>query len=419
MKQLLNTLLAAGVLGACGLASGANVSGTVAYTGSQTGMVYVTLSEPRPPGSNQVLSLDGSSGYAVTTLTDLSGSATGGTGSALTVEYWFKGNVVQSAVRQQSASAYIVVGWNGLAILSNDGGTTGGLSLGASVTDGNWHHVAMTWQKATTNGFATYLNGVLVASRNSSSAAIPNMNAQVYFGAFNGTAEFMNGMINKVAIWNRVLSPAEIQSNMRAGLTGKETGLAGYWNFDDGLGKDLTSYGNDVSLFGGAQIIHADIPGLGAVFSAQLPGPGAYQFTSVPLFNGCLLSAFMDASGDGLLDPTDPRTPPSAPFNLTGDLSGDNLTLEDPPAIQTQPTNVVVNPGGTIVLSVVATGSAPLSYQWSKLGVALANGGRISGAQTAQLPDLRRAGRRRWPLYGRGHQPGRLRRQRPCGGGGV
>ena len=367
MKMLLNTILAAGVLGACGLASGATVSGTVTYTGSQTGAVYVTLSEPRPPGSNQVLSLNGNGAYAITTLTDLSGSANGGTGSALTVEYWFKGSVVQSAVRQQS-SDYIVVGWNGLAILSTDGGTGGGLSLGASVTDGTWHHVAMTWQQATTNGFATYLDGALVASRNSSTNPIPNMGAQVYFGAFNGTAEFMDGMIDEIAIWNRALSPAQIQSTMRTGLTGSETGLAGYWNFDDGLGADLSPYGNNVSLFGGAQIIHADNPGLGPVFTDELPAVGPYQLASVPLFNGCLLSAFMDVAGNGFLNPTDPRTPAGSLFNLAGDLTGQNLALYDPPAILSQSSNVIVNPGGTIVLNVVAGGSAPLSYQWENLG---------------------------------------------------
>ena len=364
--------------------SSATISGTVSYAGSQTGAVYVTVSEPRPAGSNQVLSLDGNQSYATTTLTDLSGSANGGTGSALTIEYWFKGSVVQSAVRQQ-ASDYIVVGWNGLAILSTDGGTGGGLSLGASVTDGNWHHVAMTWQVATQNGFNTYLDGALVASRNSSSTPIPNMNAQVYFGAFNGTAEFMTGMIDEIAIWNRALPAAEIFSNMRTGLTGKEPGLAGYWNFDDGLGKDLTSFGNDCSLLGNAQIKHADIPGLGPEVTVELASLGAYELGLVPLFNGAVLSAFMDSKGTGAPDPSDPRSPPGSPIDLTAAVTGANLTLYDPPAIQTQPTNVTVSTGGTITLSVVATGAAPLSYEWEKLGVALPNGGRISGAQTAQL----------------------------------
>lgn len=367
-----------------GLSFGADISGTINYSGGQTGVVYVTVAEPRPSGSNQVLSLGGNGDYAVTTLTDLSGSANGGTGSELTVEFWFKGSSVQSAVRQQAAD-YIVVGWNGLAILSNDGGVGGGLSLGSTVTDGNWHHVAMTWKQATTNGFATFLDGVRVAARNSSTNPIPNMNAQVYFGAWNGNAEFMNGMIDEIAIWNRALPVAEIRSNMRTGVTGTETGLAGYWNFDDGLGKDLSPYGNGVTLIGNAQIIHVDNPGLGPVFTDELPGVGSYQIGSVPPFNGCLLSGFMDVNGNGLLDPTEPRSATGVPFNLTGDLTGANVALYDPPAILTQSSNVTVNPGGTIVLTVVAGGSAPLSYKWKKQGVDLADGGRVSGAKTAEF----------------------------------
>jgi len=363
---------------------GATISGTVTYSGSHTGAVYVTVAQPRPAGSNQVLHVPGSGGYAVTTLTDLSGSASGGNGSALSVEYWFKGSVVQSAVRQQAAD-YIVVGWNNLAILSNDGGVGAGLNLGASVTDGNWHHVAMTWQQGTKNGFCTYLDGALVASRDSGTTPIPNMNAQVYFGCFNASAEFMNGLLDEVAIWNRALSVDEIRSNMHTGLTGKETGLAGYWTFDDGVGKDLTSAGNDASVLGTAEIIQVDIPGLGPRFTTQLSGPGTYQIASVPLFNGCVLSAFMDTNTNGSPDATEPRSPTAIPFNLTGDLPGANLTLYDPPAITAQPTNVTVTAGGTITLNVTAVGSAPLSYQWLRVGTVVSNGGRFQGAQTSQL----------------------------------
>ena len=46
-------------------------------------------------------------------------------------------------------------------------------------------------------------------------------------------------------------------------------------------------------------------------------------------------------------------------------------------------TNIV--PGSDVSFSVIATGTAPLSYQWQKDGVDLTDGGRITGATTATL----------------------------------
>ncbi len=43
-----------------------------------------------------------------------------------------------------------------LHILSNDGGTGTGIKVGDTATDGNWHHVAMTWKRNTDNGFVSY-----------------------------------------------------------------------------------------------------------------------------------------------------------------------------------------------------------------------------------------------------------------------
>ncbi|HVO23691.1 MAG TPA: immunoglobulin domain-containing protein, partial [Candidatus Margulisiibacteriota bacterium] len=53
------------------------------------------------------------------------------------------------------------------------------------------------------------------------------------------------------------------------------------------------------------------------------------------------------------------------------------LTVNVPPMITTQPQNQTVTLGATATFSVVASGTAPLSYQWSK------NGTAISGATSA------------------------------------
>ncbi|MCX6874715.1 MAG: immunoglobulin domain-containing protein [Verrucomicrobia bacterium] len=56
-----------------------------------------------------------------------------------------------------------------------------------------------------------------------------------------------------------------------------------------------------------------------------------------------------------------------------------------PLAITSQPASVTVNQGGTATFTVAATSTVPLSYQWRKNNVYLADGGDISGAATASL----------------------------------
>ncbi|MBL7818414.1 MAG: VCBS repeat-containing protein [Saprospiraceae bacterium] len=158
--------------------------------------------------------------------------------SAITIEYWFKGTNLQSAVRFQDGNNYIVAGWNGGAgafkhILSNSGGTVGGVAVGAAATDGNWHHIAMTWQRNTTNGFKSYLDGQLVAQTNTFNTALPNLTG-LYLGSFGGASEFMNGTIDEVRVWNVVRTQTEIQAGMNADLSLPQTGLLMYYKFNHG-----------------------------------------------------------------------------------------------------------------------------------------------------------------------------------------
>jgi hypothetical protein len=61
------------------------------------------------------------------------------------------------------------------------------------------------------------------------------------------------------------------------------------------------------------------------------------------------------------------------------------LTVKGPPVITQQPANQSNVVGSTASFSVTAWSTTPLSYQWRKDGVVLANGGRISGATSNPL----------------------------------
>jgi arylsulfatase A-like enzyme len=60
------------------------------------------------------------------------------------------------------------------------------------------------------------------------------------------------------------------------------------------------------------------------------------------------------------------------------------LTVNDP-AINSQPVNQVLPAGTNAVFQIDAAGAGPLTYQWYKDGVALNNGGNVSGATSATL----------------------------------
>ena len=62
-----------------------------------------------------------------------------------------------------------------------------------------------------------------------------------------------------------------------------------------------------------------------------------------------------------------------------------SLIVNVPPSIVTPPQNVSTNVGSTFVLSVSASGTSPLSYQWKKDNVALSNNATISGALSPTL----------------------------------
>ena len=55
---------------------------------------------------------------------------------------------------------------------------------------------------------------------------------------------------------------------MNTTLSGKEQGLVGYWNFDDGTAKDLTVNGNDGTFKGDAKVVDSDL-----ILGVPIPDP--------------------------------------------------------------------------------------------------------------------------------------------------
>ncbi|SVE55211.1 uncharacterized protein METZ01_LOCUS508065, partial [marine metagenome] len=178
--------------------------------------------------------------------------------SGYTIEMWIK--------LEQTNSHYHLMGKrpgcsNSNYQLHTNGGnsaTSFGLHSTVNTTNGGtiywdeWTHLAASASIAE-NFIKLYVNGSLVNS-SSFSGSLPNNSAPVIIGesgCFNGYA---NGQIDEVRIWNRALSAAEVQEKTNKALAvNEETGLAGYWRFDEAGGTivhDISGNGNDGVIYG-------------------------------------------------------------------------------------------------------------------------------------------------------------------------
>lgn len=116
------------------------------------------------------------------------------------------------------------------------------------VPDNIWTHVAMTYDGTNVR---VYINGNLVGTQ--AFGAITSNNEEVLIGARKYTSSpinFFEGSIGDVRIWNTARTALQLQQSMYATLSGTETGLIGYFDFNQGevgqVNTSVTSLTNEV-----------------------------------------------------------------------------------------------------------------------------------------------------------------------------
>jgi hypothetical protein len=124
-----------------------------------------------------------------------------------------------------------------------------------AITTDEWHHLAFTFD-GTTQTILT--DGVVTLSVPTTGTVTHNptaYNSGLGIGArFTGASQFVTGQIDEIRLWNVHRTPAEIQAGMNEVLS-PQSGMVGYWNFDDSTAGDLTANGADGTLMGGATIV--------------------------------------------------------------------------------------------------------------------------------------------------------------------
>lgn len=94
-----------------------------------------------------------------------------------------------------------------------------------------WYHVAVTYDFATTT-MILYKNGIAIDENNAVPAFMGNA---IRIGAYDPNGNLFNGEMDEVRIWDKVLTQAEIQEKMTCEFAGPQTGLVGYYKFNQGL----------------------------------------------------------------------------------------------------------------------------------------------------------------------------------------
>ncbi len=165
--------------------------------------------------------------------------------SVITQEAWVKTNIVEAGpimtkrhADDGSDWASLIVSTGKLRIYADDKATPNtDTPAPTTITDGKWHHVAGVRNN---NTYIVYVDGVLdmTSTDNHVMGGSPYNLHIGHLGAWNG---YFNGQIAEVRVWNRALSEAEIKSKMFSNLVpAQETGLVGYWKFDEGTGTAAT-----------------------------------------------------------------------------------------------------------------------------------------------------------------------------------
>lgn len=192
--------------------------------------------------SQNALDFDGTNDYVVMTAAGPSGT------SNRTIEAWVK----TSANQQQQQ---VLVDW-GTMIIGNRftfnilafgklrieiGGN--GFNSTATVADGNWHHVAVTYNNSATNKAQLYIDGVADASGNFTVTMNTNSTGPIILGRRNDNTNYFDGQMDEVRIWNVARTASEIQASMNSNACGGSQGLSAYYNFNHG-----TAGGNNTGI---------------------------------------------------------------------------------------------------------------------------------------------------------------------------
>src|SRR5262249_3037207 len=103
----------------------------------------------------------------------------------------------------------------------------------STVSLNEWTHVAVSYD-GTMSRF--YINGLLDAAV-ATTGPVYQSGSPLFIGRQGvSSANYFDGELDEIRMWNTVRSGVQIQGNINRTLPANQSGLLGYWRFDEQLG---------------------------------------------------------------------------------------------------------------------------------------------------------------------------------------
>jgi len=106
--------------------------------------------------------------------------------------------------------------------------------------DTDWHHVALV---RVGTAVTIYVDGVLQDTEGNVHATLGTSTDGAFYVGSRVNVEHWNGAIDDVRIWGHARTGPQILSNMNQELTGSESGLVAYYDFNEGAGQTASDSG--------------------------------------------------------------------------------------------------------------------------------------------------------------------------------
>ncbi len=156
---------------------------------------------------------------------------------ALTVEMWVNTTTAANAVlleKSNNNTSYgLQLNAGKVLFFVSPNAATGQLQSNGAVNDGQWHHIAGTYNHAA-NTMYVYIDGVLDNTATTKTDAVTPNTQSLLIGSRSGTLAFA-GQMDEVRIWSRDLCAGEIQNNKNCELQAGSSGLAAVYHLDAGV----------------------------------------------------------------------------------------------------------------------------------------------------------------------------------------